>query len=97
MLYPLPRRLMQRLLLAVQALHFPLEPLHPADHVLQRRDRLGGILPGQRGVGGGFERGEDVLVLPFDVLLDRLEILPGDFMREAEEGLVLFPRVFSLA
>lgn len=30
------------------------------------------------------------------MLLDRLEILPGDFMRQTEEGLVLFA-VSSLA
>ena len=53
-------------------------------------------MTGQGGVGGGFEGGEDVLVLPFDVLLDGFEVFPGDFVRETEEGLVLF-NVFSLA
>ncbi len=48
-----------------------------------------GILAGEGGVGGGFEGGEDVLVFPLDVPLDRLEVLAGDFVGEAEEGLVL--------
>ena len=80
----------------MQGLHLPLQTVHSVDHGVQRSDRLGRILAGQGGVGGGLERGEDVLVLPFDVLLDRLEVLPGDFVREAEEGLVL-SEVFSLA
>ena len=90
MLDPLPGRLMQRLLLAVQGLHLPLQPLHPGDHAVQRGDRLGSVLAGEGGVGGGLEGGEDVLVLPFDVLLDGLEVFPGDFVRETQEGLVLF-------
>lgn len=89
MLYPLPGRPVQRPLVAVQALHLALEALQAADHAVQGRDRPGRLLAGQGGVGGGFERGEDVLVLPFDVLLDGFEILPGEFVGEAEEGLIL--------
>ena len=29
-------------------------------------------------------------MIPFDVLLDGFEVLPGDFVRETKEGLVLF-------
>ena len=83
---------MERLLLAMQSLHLPLQPLHPTDHAVERGERLGGILAGQRGIGGGFEGRNDVLVLPFDMLLDRLEVLPDDFVREAKEGLVLLNR-----
>ena len=86
---PLPRGLVEGLFFAVEGLHLPLQALHAVDHRFQGGDGFGGVLTGQGGVGGGFEGGEDVLVLPFDMLLDGFEVLPGDFMREAQEGLVL--------
>ncbi len=52
-----------------------------------------GILAGEGGVGGGFEGGEDVLVFPLDVLLDRFEVLAGNFVGEAEKRLVLLSGV----
>lgn len=63
--------------------------MHSTDHAVERSDGLGRILAGQGGIGGGFEGREDFLVLPFDVLLDRFEILAGKFVGEAEEGLIL--------
>lgn len=63
--------------------------MHSTDHAVEGSDGLGRILAGQGGVGGGFEGGEDFLVLPFDVLLDGFEILAGKFVGEAEEGLIL--------
>ena len=79
---PLPGRLVEGLLFPVEAFHLALQALHAGDHRVEGRDRSGGVLAGQGGVGGRFERGEDVLVLPFDVLLNGFEILSGDFVRE---------------
>ena len=63
--------------------------MHSTDHAVEGGNGLGRILAGQGGVGGGFEGREDFLVLPFDVLLDRFEILAGKFVGEAEERLIL--------
>ena len=80
---------MQRLFLPVQRFHLALQPLHPSDQGVERGDRLGCVLAGQGGVGGGLESGGDVLGLALDVLLHRLEVLPCQFVRQAEERLVL--------
>ena len=93
MLYPLPGRLMQGHLFAVQGLHLPLQTLHSVDHVVEGRDGFGGVLAEQGSIGGRFERRQDFLVLPFDVLLDGLEVLAGEFMGEAEERLILYVRI----
>ena len=67
--------------------------MHPIDHVIQGGDRFECILAGQGGVGRGLEGRKDVLGISFDVLLDGLEVLAREFVREAEEGLVLSVRL----
>ena len=89
MLDPLFGLLMQLLFIVVYAFHLSLEALHALYHGVERGYGGGGVLAGERGVGGRFEGGEDGFFFFLDVLLDGLEVSAGDFVGEAEEGLVL--------
>ena len=80
---------MQRFLLLVQRLHLPLEVAHAVDHCVKGFEGGGGVGALEGGVGGGFEEGEDLLVLALEVFLGGFEGFAEQFLGEPEEGLVL--------
>lgn len=91
MLDPFSRMLMQDLLFLVQAFHLPLQPLHTADHHVQRVQGLGGVAGSVEGsIGRRFEGGEDDVAGVFDMLLHRFEILAGELAGKAKDRLLLF-------
>jgi len=81
----------------VQRFHLPLETLHAIDHVVKRLERLIRVLLGKGVIGGRLERRENLLVLPLDMSLHGLEVLPGKLVRKTKERLVLQVRLSAPA
>ena len=81
--------LMQDLFFVVETLHFPLEPLHAADHAVQAIQRLSSILAGECGIRCRFEGGKNIFIFSFDILLNSFEVLACQFMGKSEKRLIL--------
>lgn len=67
----------------MQTLHFPLEALHATYHGIEGGNGCVGVLTGERGVGGGFDGGDDDAFFVLNMLLDSLKILSDDLMGQS--------------